>query len=316
MSRDYEPISSRAGRGPGTRSIALLLAIAFIGGAIAAGWILTRSGGWGERSAKTERIAAETLEPVTALQSRIGPDGTVQPEPSDSAAPIAPSRERALANRVADLEDRLSRINVQAQAASGNAARAEGLLIAFAARRALDRGSPLGYIEGQLKLRFGQAQPNAVATIIETARQPVTVDQLRTALDEEGPRMISGRADDEGLWSAITREASELFVLRREGTPSPLPAQRLHRAQRFLEAGWVEEALAEVRRLPSSPEGAEWIRLARRYIAARQALDLIETAAILEPRALRSGDGAQVREPSPLAPEGAAAAAALIGYAQ
>src|SRR3546814_3562519 len=34
------------------------------------------------------------------------------------------------------------------------------LLIAFAARRALDRGLSLGYLEAQLRLRFGDDQPN------------------------------------------------------------------------------------------------------------------------------------------------------------
>src|SRR3546814_9831855 len=49
----------------------------------------------------------------------------------------------ALTTRVSELEDRISRINVQAQAASGNAARAEGLLIAFAARRSEEHTTEL-----------------------------------------------------------------------------------------------------------------------------------------------------------------------------
>ena len=40
----------------------------------------------------------------------------------------------------------------------------------------------------------------------------------------------------------------------------------------------------------------------RRYLEARRALDLIETAAILEPRVLRSAEGAPVAQTSPLAP--------------
>ncbi len=52
----------------------------------------------------------------------------IPPMAGDSAAML----------RILDLEDRLSRITVQADMASGNAARAEGLLIAFATRRALD----------------------------------------------------------------------------------------------------------------------------------------------------------------------------------
>src|SRR3546814_10207214 len=60
----------------------------------------------------------------------------------------------ALAARVAELEQRLSRITLQAESASGNASRAEGLLVAFAVRRALDRGLSLGYLDAQLRLRF------------------------------------------------------------------------------------------------------------------------------------------------------------------
>src|SRR3546814_3188813 len=90
----------------------------------------------------------------------------------------------ALAVRVGELETRLSRITLQAASASGNATRAEGLLIAFAARRALDRGLSLGYLEAQLRLRFGDDQPNAVKTIIDTARDPITLEPLRSELED------------------------------------------------------------------------------------------------------------------------------------
>jgi hypothetical protein len=44
------------------------------------------------------------------------------------------------------------------------------------------------------------------------------------------------------------------------------------------------------------------MQYARRYLEARRALDLIETAAILEPRQLRTTEGASVAQTSPLAP--------------
>ncbi|MEZ5709983.1 MAG: hypothetical protein R3E02_11415 [Blastomonas sp.] len=312
MSRDYEPISARGGKGTSIRTIGILLAIAFIGGAIATGWVMTRTSLFGSDEAATAEQQPEPAAPVAALEQRIRSDGTVRPP----AAPVAtgdiePDRERALATRVADLEDRISRINVQAQAASGNAGRAEGLLIALAARRALDRGAALDYLEDQLKLRFGAAQPNAVATIIAAGRAPITMDQLRSQLDEIGPTLVNGRRADEGFFAMLSREASELFVLRREGTDSPAPEQGLLRAKRALEAGRVDKALAEVRRLPGSEKASVWIDLATRYVDARTALDLIETAALLEPRALRSGEGEQVDQPSPVAPGGG-----LVGAAQ
>src|SRR3546814_18863225 len=70
----------------------------------------------------------------------------------------------------------------------------------------------------------------------------------------------------------------------------------------MLEAGRPAAALAEVTRMPGRAAGSKWMEQARRYIEARRALDLIETAAILEPRRLRAIDGAAVDEPSPLAP--------------
>lgn len=306
MSRDYEPISGRTSKSSNMRSIAILVALAFIGGAIATGWIMTRTAWFGADTSEVQADQAGAPPArVAALQDRIDENGTVRPASQATPgqpAPIGIDRERALATRVAELENRLSLINVQAQAASGNATRAEGLLIAFAARRALDRGSELGYLAGQLQLRFGAAQPNAVATIIAAAREPVTMDKLRSQLEELGPQLTAGREPDETFFQRLEREASELFVLRREGTPSPAPAQRLRRAERFLESGRVEAALAEVRRLPGREKGREWIAMARRYIAARQALDVIETAAILEPKGLRSAEGTPVNQASPLAP--------------
>jgi hypothetical protein len=92
----------------------------------------------------------------------------------------------ALTARVAELEQRLSRITLEAESASGNASRAEGLLVAFAVRRALDRGLSLGYLDAQLRLRFGDDQPNAVKTIIDTSREPVTLEQLRAETRHAG----------------------------------------------------------------------------------------------------------------------------------
>ena len=52
------------------------------------------------------------------------------------------------------------------QRAEGSAGRADALLVAFAARRAIDRGVALGYLETLLVDRFGSRHPRAVATIV------------------------------------------------------------------------------------------------------------------------------------------------------
>ncbi|WP_417620324.1 mitofilin family membrane protein [Parasphingorhabdus sp.] len=316
MSRDYERLSPSAGKSNLTRNVLILMVVAFIGGAILTGWILSRynpfdsiSGSESSAVVDGDKAAKVAPDPATALADRIDADGSVLPAPAQKAeatapATLSPEIERALAVRVADLEDRLSRINVQAQAASGNAARAEGLLIAFAARRALDRGSPLGYIDPQLRLRFGDAQPKAVTTIVNASRQPVTLEELAAGLDDIGPALTTG-SDREGFWSDFKRELTELFVIRRQGTPSPAPQQRLVRAKRYVETGNVDAAIAELEKLPgggSDEEASQWIEKARRYNEARRALDVIETAAILEPQQLRTAEGERVDQPSPLAP--------------
>ncbi|HJT41014.1 MAG TPA: hypothetical protein VJ762_11845 [Sphingobium sp.] len=221
--------------------------------------------------------------------------------PGVAMRPLSVDAGQMLDSRVVQLEERLNRITVEAQAASGNAARAEGLLVAFAARRALDNGMPLGYIEGQLRLRFGQAQPRAVATIINAAREPVTLADLRGGLAGVADQLIT-RGPDTGWWEALEHEARELITIRRASTPSPRPQAAMDRAMHFLDAGRVDAALAEVEQMPGRAVADRWLQFARRYLEARRALDLIETAAILEPRQLRTVGGTAVTQTSPLAP--------------
>lgn len=157
---------------------------------------------WGKDEAATPAL------PAPLLGSNTIPSG--RPLTADAA--------QMLDARVIQLEERLNRITVEAQAASGNAARAEGLLVAFAARRALDTGAPLGYVEGQLRLRFGQAQPRAVATIINAAREPVTLADLRAGLVDVADRVTSPPADA-SWWDSFEHEARELIIIRKSSTP-------------------------------------------------------------------------------------------------
>ncbi len=215
--------------------------------------------------------------------------------------PLAADSAQMLDGRVVQLEERLTRITVEAQAASANAARAEGLLVAFAARRALDNGGPLGYVEGQLRLRFGQAQPRAVATIINAAREPVTLADLRAGLADISDA-ITTPPSNASWWEAMRHEARELITIRNAATPSPRPEAAYDRAMRYLDGGRVSAALAEVEHMPGRSVAERWVQMARRYMEARRALDLIETAAILEPRTLRNTNGAAIEQTSPFAP--------------
>ncbi|WP_420144471.1 hypothetical protein [Sphingobium sp.] len=243
---------------------------------------------WGDPQPRTN-----PQMPVQGLITETNNGVTVRPLADDAA--------QVLDTRVVQLEERLNRITVEAQAASGNAARAEGLLVAFAARRALDNGTPLGYIEGQLRLRFGQAQPRAVAAIINAAREPITLADLRGGLMDVAGQVTTPSASA-GWWDALEHEARELITIRRASTPSPRPQVAMERALRFIDGGRVAPALAEVERMPGRTAADRWMQYARRYLEARRALDLIETAAILEPRQLHGTEGVAVSQTSPLAP--------------
>jgi hypothetical protein len=281
---DYEPPAESPAR-PKRMLLPpmLILVLAFIAGLAAMGWLLSR---W-ERGAAMLGIAPPAAEQAPAA-AEPAPKVTVEREPAPETETGAAEPERLvidpeITRRVNRVEQRLAELDVQSREAVGNADRAEGLLVAFAARRALDSGVSLGYIEGLLRQRFGQTQPQAVATIITAARQPVTLQELQEGLQQVGPQLIGG-GPEQSWWSAFKTELSGIVAIRREGTPSPLPAERLKRATQQLEAGQVVVALAEVLRTPGHDKAADWIGKARRYVSARRALDQIETAALLEPR--------------------------------
>jgi len=250
--------------------IALGFAVAFLLGAAGVAWVA-----W-QGLIPLPRPAAQNLAPPAAAPS---------PAPAAAAASAAApgtiaAQQDQLEARVAALSARLDALTLQAQAAAGNTGRAEALLVVVAARRALDRGAPLNTLEDQLRLRFGGTQPNAVATVIAAAGNPVTLDQLVAGLDSLAPSLT--RAPEEtSAWSRLRAELAALFVIRREATPSPAPRTLLDHARILLEAGRTDDAIAEVRRLPGASGAADWFTAARRYDDARRALDVLETAALI-----------------------------------
>jgi hypothetical protein len=240
------------------------LLFAFGGGLAAAVYTLTN---W-------ERAAA-----LVKLEKR-----DARPAPLPVAKAPAPAVESPKVGlRLSQVEQRIADLDARASAASGNAERAEGLLVAFAARRALDRGVALGYIEGLLRERFGGTDPQAVAAVISAARQPVTLGELQSGFEKISPSL--GSAPGEDWWDGLKRGLSGLIVVRRADTPPSAPVDRLARAGRQLETGQVDLALAEVARLPGREAAGDWIVKARRYVTARRSLDRIETAALLRPHA-------------------------------
>ena len=122
-----------------------------------------------------------------------------------------------------------------------------------------------------------------MATIISASNQPITLQQLQQELEDLGPSLAEG-SPQQNWWTALRQEFSDLVTVRRSDSPSTMPSERLARAEQRLEAGQVNIALAELNRLPGRGKAASWFANARRYIAARDALDRIETAALLEQR--------------------------------
>ncbi|HEV2815702.1 MAG TPA: hypothetical protein VGW40_00555 [Allosphingosinicella sp.] len=283
MNGDYDPVETYPPRRTWLRPL-ILPGVAFLLGLGAMGYIL---GHW-DAGARALGIAPPPT-PAPVVLPALAPALAAQPQAAAPPAPAGEEPERILIDpevgrRVAALEQRIAQLDSQSRTAVGNADRAEGLLVAFAARRALDRGVQLGFLEALLRERFGASQPRAVGNILSAAREPVTLQELQLGLQAAGPRLI-GTPPDAGWWSAFKAEMGSLITVRRRDTPSPEPTERLRRATQRLEAGQVDVALAEVMRIPGRDTAADWIRKARRYVIAREALDTIETAALLEPRA-------------------------------
>jgi hypothetical protein len=260
------------------RLTVVAIALTLVLGAALGGWVAMR---WLAQPA-TRAVAAATVSAVPAT-ARPAPAPAAIPPQAVTTAPAAVSATPEMSARIAVLEERLARISMAADSASGNAAKAEAVLVAFAARRALDRGVGLGSMEAQLRVRFGEAQPNAVDSIISASNNPVTQEELLSRLD--GLRALVITSGNSGWLSRMGSSMSNLINVRRSDAPSANPAMRYQRALRAVSAGRIDQAIVEIDAMPGRSNQAVqyWLRDARRYHDARRALDLIETAALVEP---------------------------------
>jgi len=196
-----------------------------------------------------------------------------------AARPAAPA-DASSAAKLTELEGRLRLVESATRRTAGAAGRADALLVAFATRRAIDRGVPLGYLETLLADRFGAQNPRAVAAIITASRDPVTLDRLIAEYERLAPALRRG-APDESLWQGLKREMGSLIAIRRASAPSGKPQARYERALEQLQNGQVDSALAETMRLPGAARAEDWVTRARRYVVAHRALDEVESSALL-----------------------------------
>lgn len=277
-----------------TLRVALLAGlIAFLLG-LAAMAALLRFTNWGDAP-----LAPAQPAPATPVQ-------TVVPAGSDLATLGA--REQALAARLDALDARVRTTEGDARAAGSDAGRAEAMVLIAAARRTLERGQQLGYLGPQLRARFEPSEPQAVATVLRAANEPVTLEDLRFALDQIAPR-LSTAAPGSGWLDAVRRELGSLVIIRKDSAPSPHPRERLQRARRLLAQGHVEASLAEINRLPGAQGAESWMAAAGRYVESRRALDTLEAAAIQG----RAVPAASAERAAPVAPVAPAAEPALPG---
>ncbi|MES2326566.1 MAG: hypothetical protein V4499_04445 [Pseudomonadota bacterium] len=220
--------------------------------------------------------AARVLGVVPAApQPVITTPKTAVPPPSPAAAPVVPDNAR-----IAELERRLSAVENATQRAEGFAGRADALVVAFAARRAIDRGVALGFLENLLVDRFGAQHQAAVATIVTASHQPVRLEDLTSEYESLGPQLRSGGPED-SWWTNFKREMGSIIEIHRADQPPVNAEARYNRALQRLSMGDVDQALAETMRMPGAARASDWVAKARRYVAAHRALDEIESAALL-----------------------------------
>lgn len=260
----------RQSNGMGWGARILIAVVLIIIGAAAATWALAR---WD--------TAARVLGVVPALPQAHPARPYISPQQQPRLeGPEQGSLDPVIAEQIGELQARVQRVESESEEAQGSAGRADALLIAFSARRAIERGLRLGYLEPLLVDRFGKQHPEAVARIVTTARSPVRLSDL-IARYQDLKEDLTGAAPGEGLLTGIRRGFSSLISIRRSDRPSTQPQARYQRALSHLMAGEVDAALAETMRLPGAARTGDWIGDARRYVATHRALDEIESAALV-----------------------------------
>ena len=253
--------------GMGWKAVAGISASVLLGGLLLAGWVLTRFDLWPVSEPKTEAVTTSNAA-----------------DPKNEAAAATGDTAGTVVAKIEQLEDRISQIGFGSGVNPGSG-RADAVVTALSVRRAIESGAALGITESQLRQRFGASHPKAVAAIQAAALAPVKLSDLRDALARDGYKMLTKDGDD-SLWARLNLEFSELFVLRDRGTPSNAPTQILQRAEQQISNGEIRGAIADIERLPQNAVQRKWVSEAKQYLAARDALDVIERAALTAPAVL------------------------------
>ncbi len=283
MSGNYEHIKSAPSGGVKFRTIIILLLIAFIGGTISAGWAITKYNLFQTDNSNAAIImdrdtvpnANETAVAAKSNNQSVQQSQNIEEQNTDN-------NNQSVNDLVDSLEGRLSPTKLQAQQISGNVSRTESMLIAFSARRAIDSGSALGYIENELRLKFSNSNPDDIRAIIDAGNNPVRLATLQNQLEIASDILLTP-SSDATAWGIIKKEMGELFVVRKEGSQPPQADRRLARIKTALTSRDIKTAILEMEKMPGANSARDWIALAKRYDRVQKALDAIEKTAISIP---------------------------------
>lgn len=226
------------------RSIATLLVLAFVGGAIAFGWFAS-----GNDAPWMQDENAATARNTTSAQ-RIGNQNNAM-----TAGPTF----------------------IPAQPVVADSAHTGAMLLAMAARRSIENGKPIAPLLPQLQVTFGTTQPQALAVLAKTGEQPLSNAALLSEIEILAPAL--SRPAGTG-WERIKYEMATMFVLRDSDRATPPSIARTARIRQNLIAGETETAVRLVRAMPGAANAADWIAKAEQAIAVQQALDILDHAAI------------------------------------
>jgi hypothetical protein len=162
------------------------------------------------------------------------------------------------------------------------ATQAEGQLLVLQARRAIEAGRPLGDLGTSLQLRFGATQPQALATISNGVKAPISNAALLAAFDALAPLLEQPVTT---TWDRMRAELSTMFVIRAGDSAPSEAGQRTEEIRKAIIAGDIATAAAKVRKMPGAVKAGEWLVTANRAIAVHQALDLLAQSAAAPPPA-------------------------------
>jgi hypothetical protein len=153
----------------------------------------------------------------------------------------------------------------------------EAMLLTISARRALENGQPLKPLLPRLQAIFGGTLPDAMAVLNKTGPEPLSNAALLADLNDIAPQLIHPAGTG---WKRMQYELKTLMVLRRDNDGLPPYEARLKRIRQSLLTGKTESALRLVKVLPGAANASDWIAKAEKVIAASEALNQLDQAAV------------------------------------